>query len=64
MPRPGKFSKLSKQNIRSSVSATGTINPVNVISVGAQVSGIVNKIYVDYNDEVKKGGVYYLFASM
>ncbi len=50
-----EFSKLSKQNIRSSVSATGTINPVNVISVGAQVSGIVNKIYVDYNDEVKTG---------
>lgn len=50
-----EFSKLSKQNIRSSVSATGTINPVNVISVGAQVSGIVNKIYVDYNDKVKNG---------
>ncbi len=50
-----EFSKLSHQDIHSSVSATGTINPVNVVSVGAQVSGIIDKIYVDYNDAVKTG---------
>ncbi|MBR1544717.1 MAG: efflux RND transporter periplasmic adaptor subunit [Alphaproteobacteria bacterium] len=50
-----EFAKISKQDIHSSVSATGTINPVNVVSVGAQVSGIVDKIYVDYNDDVKTG---------
>ena len=46
---------IQKQNIRSVVSATGKINPVNVVSVGAQVSGIVDKIYIDYNAKVKEG---------
>ena len=41
------YSVIQKQNIRSVVSATGKINPVNVVSVGAQVSGIVDKIYID-----------------
>lgn len=50
-----EYSKVSVQNIRSTVSATGTINPVNVVSVGAQVSGMIDKIYVDYNDKVKTG---------
>ena len=42
-------------NVQKLVSATGTINPINVISIGSQVSGIIEKIYVDYNDVVKKG---------
>ncbi|MCR5506902.1 MAG: efflux RND transporter periplasmic adaptor subunit [bacterium] len=54
-PELFEFAKLSNQDVHSSVSATGTINPVNVVSVGAQVSGIVDKIYVDYNAEVKEG---------
>ena len=54
-PELFEFSKLSVQDVHSSVSATGTINPVNVVSVGAQVSGIIDKIYVDYNDNVKVG---------
>ena len=49
------YSVIQKQNIRSVVSATGKINPVNVVSVGAQVSGIVDKIYIDYNAKVKEG---------
>ena len=49
------YATVSKQDIKSVVSATGTINPVNVVSVGAQVSGMVDKIYVDYNDVVKEG---------
>ena len=54
-PELFEFSKLSVQDVHSSVSATGTINPVNVVSVGAQVSGIIDKIYIDYNDKVKTG---------
>lgn len=45
------------QTLRSSVTATGTIEPVTSVSVGTQVSGIVSKIYVDYNSVVKKGQV-------
>lgn len=46
---------VTKGDIRVDVSATGTIQPVNVVSVGTQVSGIIEKVYVDYNDTVKKG---------
>ena len=46
---------ITRGNVQKIVSATGTINPINVISVGSQVSGIIEKIYVDYNDVVKKG---------
>jgi HlyD family secretion protein len=37
------------------VEASGTINPVNIVSVGSTVSGLMKEIYVDYNSEVKKG---------
>lgn len=43
--------------IRNSVTATGTIEPVTEVEVGTQVSGIISKIYVDYNSIVKKGQV-------
>ena len=42
-------------NITKTITANGTINPVNVINVGTQVSGTIEKIYADYNDTVKKG---------
>ena len=42
-------------DITKTITANGTINPVNVINVGTQVSGTIEKIYVDYNDFVKKG---------
>lgn len=42
-------------DITKTITANGTINPVNVINVGTQVSGTIEKIYVDYNDIVKKG---------
>lgn len=42
-------------NISSSITATGTIEPVTKVEVGTQVSGIIDHIYVDYNSEVKKG---------
>ena len=41
--------------IGSSVTATGTIEPVVEVEVGTQVSGIIDRIYVDYNSVVKKG---------
>lgn len=41
--------------IAKSVTATGTIQPVDTVSVGAQVSGVVKNIYVDFNSVVKKG---------
>lgn len=43
--------------IRNSVTATGTIEPVTKVEVGTQVSGIIDKIYVDYNSVVKKGQI-------
>lgn len=44
-------------DISNTVTATGTIEPVNEVQVGTQVSGIIDKIYVDYNSVVKKGQV-------
>lgn len=41
--------------IATSVTATGTIQPVDTVSVGSQVSGTISKVYVDFNDKVKKG---------
>lgn len=49
--------KVEAANIRNSVTATGTIEPVTEVTVGTQVSGIVSKLYVDYNSVVKKGQV-------
>lgn len=48
---------VTKGDITKSVTATGTIEPVTKVEVGTQVSGIISKIYVDYNSEVKKGQV-------
>lgn len=44
-------------NIQNSITATGTIEPVTSVTVGTQVSGIVSRLYVDYNSTVKKGQV-------
>lgn len=41
-------------NIMNSITATGTIEPVTSVTVGTQVSGIVSKLFVDYNSVVKK----------
>ena len=49
--------KVEKQNINTSITATGTIEPINKVDVGTQVSGIVTKLYVDYNSLVKKGQI-------
>lgn len=49
--------KVAPATIQNSITATGTIEPVTSVTVGTQVSGIVNKLYVDYNSVVKKGQV-------
>lgn len=51
------FVTVSKQDITTSITATGTIEPVTEVEVGTQVSGIIDKIYVDYNSEVHKGDI-------
>lgn len=45
------------QDITTSITATGTIEPVTKVDVGTQVSGIVSHLYVDYNSIVKAGDV-------
>ncbi|WP_340156048.1 efflux RND transporter periplasmic adaptor subunit [uncultured Winogradskyella sp.] len=44
-----------KANVTTMVTATGTIEPINQVDVGTQVSGVVEKVYVDYNSVVKEG---------
>lgn len=46
---------VEKGEISESVTATGTIEPVTEVEVGTQVSGIIDKIYVDYNSVVTRG---------
>lgn len=46
---------LQKGNIEASVSSTGTVEAINTVEVGTQISGTISKIYVDYNDKVTKG---------
>ena len=48
---------VKKGTLSNSITATGTIEPVTEVEVGTQVSGIIDKIYVDYNSKVTKGQV-------
>ncbi len=48
-------SETSRISISNSVIATGTLEPVTTVDVGTQVSGIIDKLYADYNDVVKAG---------
>ena len=50
-----KTIEAKKANVTTMVTATGTIEPITQVEVGTQVSGVVEKIYVDYNSEVKEG---------
>src|SRR5215472_14887938 len=47
--------KVETGDIRQVVEATGTINAVITVQVGSQVSGVISKLYVDFNSPVKKG---------
>ncbi len=46
---------VTRDNIQETVTATGTLQAVTQISVGSQISGRIQDIYVDYNSKVKKG---------
>ncbi|MFD1553283.1 efflux RND transporter periplasmic adaptor subunit [Putridiphycobacter roseus] len=46
-----------EETLYAEVSATGTINPIELVDVGTQVSGIISEILVDFNDRVKSGQV-------
>ncbi|MBT8281100.1 MAG: efflux RND transporter periplasmic adaptor subunit [Muriicola sp.] len=50
-----QFVEVVKGDVTTTVTATGTIQPVKQVDVGTQVSGVVEKIYVDYNSEVTEG---------
>lgn len=52
-----KQEKVATHTLQNSITATGTIEAVTSVTVGTQVSGIVNKLYVYYNSVVKKGQV-------
>lgn len=47
--------KVTEGEISTSITATGTIEPIVLVEVGTQVSGVISKIYVDFNSVVKKG---------
>ena len=49
------WTKLTSGEISMVVTATGTVNPVTSVDVGTQVSGIVAKLYADFNSVVKQG---------
>jgi len=50
-----KTTKIERGTIVSSVAATGNLSAVTTVQVGTQVSGTIQKLYVDYNSRVKKG---------
>lgn len=52
-----RLDEVTQGDIEQTVSANGTLNPVSLISVGTQISGIVRKLYVDFNDRVEKDQV-------
>lgn len=47
----------TKRNITNTISATGTLNPLNEVQIGSQISGLITELYVDTNDLVSKGQV-------
>lgn len=49
------YTALDTGDIETTISTTGTIQAINTVQVGTQISGTISKIYVDYNDKVKQG---------
>ncbi|MEX0908011.1 MAG: efflux RND transporter periplasmic adaptor subunit, partial [Gemmatimonadota bacterium] len=56
-PLTYRFVEVSRGSVESSVSATGKLSAVRTVQVGTQVSGQISGIYVDFNDQVKRGQV-------
>lgn len=48
------FVEVTRGNLENTITATGTLNPVSTVEVGTQVSGIINRVYVDFNELVRK----------
>lgn len=51
------ITKVKKGDITTTVTATGTVEPITLVEVGTQVSGVISKIYVDFNSVVKEGEI-------
>jgi HlyD family secretion protein len=52
-----KTEKIDRGNISKYVTATGTINPVRTVIIGSQVTGLISKLYADFNSIVKVGQI-------
>lgn len=52
---PYQFTEIVRGDLENTVSSTGTLSAVETVEVGSQVSGIIEKLYVDYNSNVKQG---------
>ncbi|CAG0942196.1 Macrolide export protein MacA [Candidatus Brocadiaceae bacterium] len=52
-----KTEKIERDTISKYITATGTINPVRTVIIGSQVTGLISKLYVDFNSEVKSGQI-------
>lgn len=50
-----EVSAVSSGTMISTVTATGTVQPIDQVDVGTQVSGVINNVYVDFNSQVKRG---------
>ena len=51
------FATIDRGDLESTISATGTLSPLTTVDVGTQVSGTIDSVYVDFNDDVKQGQV-------
>ena len=51
------FATISRGDLESTISATGALSPLTTVDVGTQVSGTIDSVYVDFNDNVKQGQV-------
>ena len=54
-PEQYKIEKVDRGNITMTVTATGTLSAVTTVQVGSQVSGVISRLYADFNSRVKKG---------
>ncbi|MBN1213113.1 MAG: efflux RND transporter periplasmic adaptor subunit, partial [candidate division Zixibacteria bacterium] len=50
-----QFTAVTRGDLESTITATGTLSPVTTVDVGTQVSGTIDSVFVDYNDNVKQG---------
>jgi HlyD family secretion protein len=50
-----KYEAITRGDLENMVSSTGTLSAVGTVDIGSQISGLVDKVLVDYNDQVKKG---------